>query len=62
MAQSNPNLTDIFTDIANAIRAKTGKSELISPLDFANEISNIKGGGTTRKSMVPLASSQSPTN
>ena len=35
------NLTDFVTDIADAIRAKTGKTGLINPQDFSTEISNI---------------------
>jgi len=46
MAQSNPNLNDIFTDTANAIRAKTKKAELIHPVDFADEIDSIETGGS----------------
>lgn len=44
MAQSNPNLTDIFSDVANSIRGKTGKSEPLSPVDFADEIDSIETG------------------
>lgn len=41
MAQSNPNLTDIFTDVADAIRAKTGSSSTMQPIDFADNITAI---------------------
>lgn len=46
MAQSNPNLDDIFSDVANSIRGKTGKSSLIHPVDFADEIDSIETGGS----------------
>ena len=32
------NLRKFLKDIADAIREKTGKSELIKPVDFATEI------------------------
>lgn len=44
MAKNN-NLTDFLTDVANAIRAKTGTSGLIDPQDFSSEIASISGGG-----------------
>ena len=34
-----------LTDIADAIRAKTGKSALIDPVDMPSEIGSISGGG-----------------
>lgn len=37
--------TEILTSIANAIRAKTGKSEIITPENMPSEISAISGGG-----------------
>lgn len=33
------------TEVADAIRAKKGTTELINPQDFAEEISTISGGG-----------------
>jgi len=45
MAKSNENLVDIFTDVANAIREKTGSTELLSPVDYADEIKAIPAGG-----------------
>lgn len=39
-------LTDLFTNIANAIRAKTGSSESIVASDFPTEIANIPTGST----------------
>jgi hypothetical protein len=43
MAKNN-NLKDFVTDIADAIRAKKGTSDLINPQDFATEIEGISGG------------------
>lgn len=40
-------LTQLFTNIANAIRAKTGSSETITPTDFANQIDGIPTGVDT---------------
>lgn len=40
MAKNN-NLTDFLTDVADAIRAKKGTSDLINPQDFSSEISSI---------------------
>lgn len=37
-------LTELFTDIANAIRSKTGGASRITPSNFASEISNITTG------------------
>ena len=39
-------LSDIFQDIADAIRTKTGKSESIYPSDMASEIEGIESGGS----------------
>ena len=36
-------LNSVFTDIANAIRAKTGGSDPISPRNMGNAIRGIKG-------------------
>ena len=38
-------LNETMVDIADAIREKTGKSELIKPIDFATEIKGISAGG-----------------
>jgi len=38
-------LTDLFTDIANAIRSKKGTSAAIPAQNFASEISNLPSGG-----------------
>lgn len=45
MARSEKNLTAVFTDTANAIRSKTGTTETICPLDFADKINSIETGG-----------------
>lgn len=39
------NLKNFLTDVANAIRSKTGKSETLSPANFDTEIESISGGG-----------------
>lgn len=36
-----------LTEIGDAIREKTGSTELIDPANFASEISDISGGGST---------------
>jgi hypothetical protein len=38
-------LNEVMKDTADAIREKTGKSELIAPVDFASEIKAISVGG-----------------
>lgn len=38
-------LNEVMKDTADAIREKTGKSELIKPVDFAEEIKSISAGG-----------------
>ena len=38
-------LNEVMKDTADAIREKTGKSELIKPVDFATEIKGISAGG-----------------
>lgn len=44
-------LSDIFQDIADAIRTKTGKSESIYPVDMASEIEGIESGGSGIKAI-----------
>lgn len=39
-------LNEVMKDTADAIREKTGKSELIKPVDFAEEIKGITAGGS----------------
>ena len=49
MAKSDNNLTAVFTDIANAIRNKTGNTATMTPRDFADGVMAIKTsseGGT----------------
>lgn len=43
MAKNN-NLTDFMKDVADAIRAKRGTSDLINPQDFSAEIASIQTG------------------
>lgn len=43
MAKNN-NLTDFLTDVADAIRAKKGKTDHINPQDFSAEIASIETG------------------
>lgn len=38
-------LNEVMKDTADAIREKTGKSDLIAPVDFAEEIKGITAGG-----------------
>lgn len=42
-------LSDIFQDIADAIRAKTGSTESIYPVDMASEIEGISSGTQNTK-------------
>ena len=44
MAKSN-NLKDFLTDVADAIRSKTGEAGLINPQDFSARIASIQTGG-----------------
>ncbi len=43
MSKQN-NLTDFLTDVANAIRAKKGSTDLINPQDFSSEIASLPSG------------------
>lgn len=43
-------LNETVAAIADAIREKTGKSELIKPIDFATEIKGITAGGGSGES------------
>ena len=38
-------LNEVMTQTADAIREKTGKTELIAPVNFAEEIKSISAGG-----------------
>ena len=44
MSKSKRDLTDIFQDIADAIREQTGETEQINPRDFADKIRSIPSG------------------
>lgn len=46
-------LTELFTNIADAIRTKKGTSDKILASDFANEIENLPSGGGEK---IPLSS------
>jgi len=59
---SNPNLNDIFTDVANAIRAKTGKSDPLYPVNFANEIAAIETGGGGVELNIHYSSTTAPSD
>lgn len=41
---SNITITSAFSDIADAIRAKTGKSDTMTPAEMPTEIASISGG------------------
>ena len=43
---SNNILKDHLKDVADAIRAKKGTTDLINPQDFSKEIASIEGGGS----------------
>lgn len=53
-------LGTLFTDIANAIRNKTGTTDKMSPKDFPIQINNIVvgGGGSTTEGWVTLIEQQ----
>ena len=38
-------LANLFTDIANSIRSKTGSTDKMSPSEFPSQIDSIQGGG-----------------
>lgn len=42
-------LNEVMTQTADAIREKTGKTELIAPVNFAEEIKSISAGGGESK-------------
>ena len=44
-------LNEVMKNTADAIREKTGKSELIKPVDFAEEIKGITTGGGSGESL-----------
>ena len=45
-------LSELFQDIADAIRSKTGNSGKMKPIDFPNEILNIEAGGSVDSNLV----------
>lgn len=45
MMQNEVVLSEVMKETADAIREKTGKSDLIAPVDFATEIKGISAGG-----------------
>ena len=45
-------LNEVMKDTADAIREKTGKSELIAPINFAEEIKSISAGGGESASTI----------
>lgn len=50
---TNNNLQDFLTDVANAIRTKTGTTNPINAQNFSTEILNIPtGGGNTLKNLL----------
>ena len=55
---SMKNLTSVFTNIANAIRSKSGKSAKINPNDMPSEIINLSAGsgGITPTGTVDIQS------
>ena len=54
MAKSDNNLTAVFTDTANAIKSKTGRSLQISPRDFADEIASIESADKYKQVYIDL--------
>lgn len=52
------NLQDFLTDVANAIRTKTGATQPINAQNFSTEILNIStGGGNTLKNLLDATKS-----
>lgn len=47
----NDNLHDFLVDIADAIREKTGTTDLINPQDFSDKIKSIKGSENSEASV-----------
>lgn len=54
-------LTDLFTNIANAIRAKTGSSESIVASDFPTEIANIETTPNLQNKSVEITTNTTTT-
>lgn len=51
---ADTNLTSLFTNIANAIRTKSGSSAQITASDFPTEIINIPTGGITPSGEISI--------
>lgn len=56
MAKNN-NLQDFLTDVANAIRTKTGTTQPINAQNFSTEILNIPSGENTLKNLLDATKS-----
>ena len=52
MANTHTSLKSLFSDIADAIRTKTGSTALIVADDFPTEISNIHSGGSATEDLL----------
>lgn len=52
-------LTELFTGIANAIRAKTGSTATLVPTNFASAISGIQTGSNLKQAEGSLVSTSS---
>ena len=55
-------LNEVMKETADAIREKTGKSELIKPIDFATEIKGITSGGGESSKRYYRIEMKDPTN
>jgi hypothetical protein len=51
MTPNEVALNDVMKETADAIREKTGKSDLIAPMDFAEEIKSISAAGASGSKM-----------
>ena len=49
-----PTLTELFTNIANAIRTKTGSTDKIKAVDFPTAIAGIQAGGGTTFDVIKI--------
>lgn len=52
MANTHTSLKSLFSDIADAIRTKTGSTALIVADDFPTEIGNIHSGGSATEDLL----------
>ena len=53
-------LNEVMTQTADAIREKTGKSEKIAPINFAEEIKSISAGGVATHPRLNITYSHTP--